>query len=171
MGKKSKILYFTLLIVNIVCFVLDFLPLPVDINFFTYSFPASLILVGLLLIIRAFTLKLDSSLFIGIVSLLGGVLNILSKLGSKFWAWDINQFWPYYLFALAIASLVTAIYFKDIFQVKLFFLFLGFGFIVLLFVQHLIVLWVMIVLLIVWFAGYFTINSILAKRRKDNGQN
>ena len=83
----------------------------------------------------------------------------------------INQFWPYYLFALAIASLVTAIYFKDKFQVKLFFLFLGFGFIVLLFVQHLIVLWVMIVLLIVWFAGYFTINSILAKRRKDNGQN
>lgn len=171
MGKKSKILYFTLLIVNIVCFVLDFLPLPVDINFFTYSFPASLILVGLLLIIRAFTLKLDSSLFIGIVSLLGGVLNILSKLGNKFWAWDINQFWPYYLFALAIASLVTAIYFKDKFQVKLFFLFLGFGFIVLLFVQHLIVLWVMIVLLIVWFAGYFTINSILAKRRKNNGQN
>lgn len=171
MGKKSKILYFTLLIVNIVCFVLDFLPLPVDINFFTYSFPASLILVGLLLIVRAFTLKLDSSLFIGIVSLFGGVLNILSKLGSKFWAWDINQFWPYYLFALAIASLVTAIYFKDKFQVKLFFLFLGFGFIVLLFVQHLIVLWVMIVLLIVWFAGYFTINSILAKRRKNNGQN
>lgn len=171
MGKKSKILYFTLLIVNIVCFVLDFLPLPVDINFFTYSFPASLILIGLLLMIRAFTLKLDSSLFIGVVSLLGGVLNILSKLGSKFWNWDVNQCWPYYLFALAIASLVTAIYFKDKFQVKLFFLFLGFGFIVLLFVQHLIVLWVMIVLLIVWFAGYFTINSILAKRRKNNGQN
>lgn len=171
MGKKSKILYFTLLIVNIVCFVLDFLPLPVDINFFTYSFPASLILIGLLLMIRAFTLKLDSSLFIGVVSLLGGVLNILSKLGSKFWNWDVNQFWPYYLFALAIASLVTAIYFKDKFQVKLFFLFLGFGFIVLLFVQHLIVLWVMIVLLVVWFVGYFTINSILAKRRKNNGQN
>ena len=95
MGKKSKILYFTLLIVNVICFILDFLPLPVDINFFTYSFPASLILIGLLLIIRGFSLKMDSSVFIGIISLLGGALNILSKLGDKFWHWDINHFWPY----------------------------------------------------------------------------
>lgn len=169
MGKKSKILYFTLLLVNIICFVLDFLPLPVDINFFTYSFPASLILIGLLLIIRAFSLKIDSSLFIGIVSLLGGVLNILSKLGDKFWGWDVNQFWPYYLFAFALASLVTALYFKDKLQLKLFILFLGFGLIVLLFVKHLIVLWLFIVLMVVWFVGYFTINLILAKRRNING--
>ena len=171
MGKKSKILYFTLLIVNVICFILDFLPLPVDINFFTYSFPASLILIGLLLIIRGFSLKMDSSLYIGIVSLLGGVLNILSKIGDKLWNWDINQFWPYYLFAFALASLVTALYFKDKLQIKLFILFLGFGLIVLLFVQHLIVLWLMIVLLVVWFIGYFTINLILAKRRNKNGQN
>lgn len=169
MGKKSKILYFTLLLVNIVCFVLDFLPLPVDINFFTYSFPASLILIGLLLIIRAFNLKIDSSLFIGIVALFGGVLNILSKLGDKFWGWDVNQFWPYYLFAFALASLVTALYFKDKLQLKLFILFLGFGLIVLLFVKHLIVLWLFIVLMVVWFVGYFTINLILAKRRNKNG--
>ncbi len=171
MGKKSKILYFTLLFVNIVCFILDFLPLPVEINFFTYSFPASLILIGLLLMIRAFSLKLDSSLFIGVVAILGGFLNILSKLGSKFWGWDVNQFWPYYLFAFAIASLVTAIYFKDKLQFKLFVLFLGFGLIVLLFVQHIIVLWAFIVLLIAWFAAYFTFNIIMAKRRKSNGQN
>lgn len=169
MGKKSKILYFTLLVVNVVCFILDFLPLPVDINFFTYSFPASLVIIGLLLMIRGFSLKMDSSLFIGIVSLLGGVLNVLSKLGVKLWQWDINQFWPYYLFAVAIASLVTAIYFKDRLQLKLFFLFLGFGLIVLLFVQNIIVLWLMIVLLVVWFIGYFTINLILAKRRNKNG--
>lgn len=170
MGKKSKILYFTLLIVNVICFILDFLPMPVDINFFTYSFPASLILIGILLIIRAFTLKLDSSMFIGIVALLGGVLNILSKLGNKFWNWDINQFWAYYLFAFALASLITGLYFKDKLQLKLFALFSGFGLIVLLFVQHIIVLWLMIVLLVVWFVGYFTINLILAKKRgKNNG--
>lgn len=169
MGKKSKILYFTLLVVNVICFILDFLPFPVDINFFTYSFPASLILIGLLLIARGFSLKLDSSLFIGIVSLLGGALNILSKLGDRFWDWDINQFWPYYLFAFALASLITAIHFKDKLQFKLFILFLGFGLIVLLFVQHIIVLWLMIVLLVVWVLGYFIINLVVAKRRKNNG--
>ena len=79
----------------------------------------------------------------------------------------VNQFWPYYLFAFALASLVTAIYFKDKLQFKLFFLFLGFGLIVLLFVQHIIVLWLMIVLLVLWFIGYFTINLILAKRSKN----
>jgi len=160
MGKKSKILYYTVLLVNIVCFVLDLLP--INFPFFRISFGVSLILIGLLLSVRAFNYKIDSSLFFG-VSLLGfGVLNLV------LYFTDISpkQFWPYYLFVLALASIITGVYFKDKLQFKLFILFLGFGLISLLFVQNLIKLWLFITIMIVWFVGYFVINIILFKRSK-----
>ena len=74
--------------------------------------------------------------------------------------------WPYYFFAIAVASLITAIYYKDKLQTKLSVLFFGFGTISLLFVHDLIALWLFITLMIVWFVGYFTFNIIKAKRRK-----
>lgn len=168
MGKKSKILYYSVLIVNIVCFILDLLP--INFPFFRVSFAVSLILIGILLIVRGFSLKLDSSLFFGIVLFICGVLNFVLYFLQVYQSIDINQFWPYYLFAVAIASFIASVYFKDKLQMKLFILFLGFGLISLVFVQNLINIWWMIGLMIAWFIGYFVVNLILAKRRKNNGQ-
>lgn len=168
MGKKSKILYYSVLIVNIVCFILDLLP--INFPFFRVSFAVSLILIGILLIVRGFSLKLDSSLFFGIVLFICGVLNFVLYFLQIYQSIDINQFWPYYLFAVAIASFIASVYFKDKLQMKLFILFLGFGLISLVFVQNLINIWWMIGLMIAWFIGYFVVNLILAKRRKNNGQ-
>ncbi len=168
MGKKSKILYYSVLIVNIVCFILDLLP--INFPFFRVSFAVSLILIGILLIVRGFSLKLDSSLFFGIVLFICGVLNFVLYFLQIYQSIDINQFWPYYLFAVAIASFITSVYFKDKLQMKLFILFLGFGLISLVFVQNLINIWWMIGLMTAWFIGYFVVNLILAKRRKNNGQ-
>lgn len=165
MGKKSKILYFSILIVNIVCFVLDLLP--INFPFFRISFAVSLIIMGLWLLVRAFQLKIDSSMFFGTALLGFGILNFVQYFLKAYTAIDINQFWPYYLFVLSLASLVTGLYFKDCKQFKFFILFLGFGFIVLLFVQNIIALWLMIVLLCVWFVAYFAINLINAKRGKN----
>ncbi len=165
MGKKSKILYYSVLIVNVVCFILDLLP--INFPFFRISFAVSLMLIGILLIVRAFSLKLDSSMFIGIVLLLCGILNFVLYFGQTKGGWQVSQFWPYYLFAVAAASLFTGLYFKDKFQLKLFFLFLGFGLITLLFVQKIINLWWMIGLLVGWFILYFVFNII--KGRKKNG--
>ena len=165
MGKKSKILYFSCLIVNIICFILDFLP--IDFEFFRISFPVTLILIGLWLMVRAFSLKIDSSLFIGTAFFLCGIINFVLFLLDKFQKLKMyNQSWPYYLFALAIASLITAIFFKDKLQAKLFVLFLVFGLILLLFVQNLLNLWWTIGLSVAWFVIYFAINIIVYKRRK-----
>jgi len=163
MGKKSKIFYYSLLIVNLTFFILDLLP--INFPFFRISFAVSLILIGILLIIRSVTLKLDSSMFLGIILFLCGVLNGILYFGQTYFNLDINQLWPYYLFAVAIASFCTAVYYKDKLQKKLFVLFFGFGIITLLFVQKLIVLWVFIALMIIWVVAYFAYNIVKAKRR------
>jgi hypothetical protein len=84
-------------------------------------------------------------------------------LSATITTWHI---WPYYLIAVSLASLVTAIYYKDKLQMKLFALFLGFGLISIIYANNLIMLWLYIVLMIVWFVGYFTFNILKAKRRK-----
>ena len=163
MGKKSKILYISVLLVNILCFILDLLPIPFP--FFRISFALSLCLIGALLFARAVTLKLDSSMFFGTVLFLCGVLNFVQYFGVTYFTLDINQLWPYYIFAVAVGCLVTGIYFKTKTQLKIFVLFLGFGLVTLLFVQKLIVLWLFITLSIVWFVVYFVANIIIFKKR------
>ncbi|MBE7076281.1 MAG: hypothetical protein E7374_00075 [Clostridiales bacterium] len=166
MGKKSKILYYTVLLVNLACFVLDLLP--IDFPFFRISFAVTLILIGLLLIARAFNYKIDSSMFFGCILFLCGILNMLAYFGKTFWDWSSNQFWPYYVFAVALASLVTGAYFKDKLQFKIFVLFLGFGILTLLFVQKIFGLWWFVGLMILWFVIYFTVNTIIYKRKRKN---
>ena len=169
MGKKSKILYYTVLLVNVVCFILDLLP--INFPFFRVSFAISLLLIGLLLIVRAFTYKIDSSMFFGVALFCCGILNLVLYFGQTYFALDINQLWPYYLLSVSLASFVTAVYFKDKLQFKLCLLFLGFGMISLLFVQGLIGLWWFVGFMIAWFVGYFVINIVLFKKKKgaNNG--
>lgn len=163
MGKKSKILYFSVLIVNVVCFILDLLP--INFPFFRISFAVSLILIGLLLFIRALNYKIDSSMFFGTLLFVCGILNFVLYFGQTRFNLDPNQLWPYYLFAVSFASFVTAMYFKDKLQLKLFILFLGFGILTLLFVKHLMWLWLYITLMILWFVLYFIVNIIRSKKR------
>lgn len=163
MGKRSKIFYYSVLLVNVAFFILDWLPLNLPFAFFRISFPVSLTLIGILLIIRSVNFKIDSSMFFGITLMITGVIDLVEKLSKTI---TTAHIWPYYLFAIAVASLVTAIYFKDKLQTKLCVLFFGFGLISVLFANKLIVLWLYITLMIVWFVGYFTFNIIKAKRRK-----
>ncbi len=163
MGKKSKILYYSVLVVNIVCFILDLLP--INFPFFRISFAVSLILIGLLLIARAFNLKIDSSMFCGVLLLLCGILNMLLYFGEIYWGITAAIIWPFYLLAVAIASLTTALYFKDKLQLKLFILFLIFSAISMLFAFKLLNLVWFISLMVGWFVLYFVVNIILFKIR------
>ena len=159
MGKKSKILYFSILGVNLACFILDLLP--INFPFFRISFSVTMMLIGALLFARAVTFKLDSSMFLGISFFICGVLNGLM------YFMDLNQniFWPYYIFAFSLASLVTSIYFKEKVMLKVFLLLLGFGVITLCFTMGWIKFWLMITLLVVWFVVYFIFNTLMHKRR------
>ena len=164
MGKKSKILYYSVLFVNLACFILDLIP-GINFPFFRISFAVSLMLIGLLLITRAVTLKLDSSMFIGTLLLLFGVLNMLLYFGQTYEWLTVKQIVPYYLFAIALSSLITGLYFKEKLQLKLCVLFLGFGAITLLFVLNVIILSWYIGIMIAWFVLYFIVNTILFKKR------
>ena len=164
MGKKSKILYYSVLIVNIACFILDLIP-GINFPFFRISFAVSLMLIGLLLITRAISLKIDSSLFIGTLLFLFGVLNMLLYFGQTYnWLTTLGIV-PYYLLAVSLSSLVTGLYFKDKLQYKICILFLGFGLITLLFSQKLLILGWYIGLMLAWFVIYFIMNIIIFKKR------
>ena len=163
MGKKSKILYYSVLVVNIICFILDLLP--INFPFFRISFALSLMLIGLLLFSRAITLKLDSSMFIGTLLFLFGVLNMLLYFGQTYKWLTVLDIVPYYLFSVAISNIVTGLYFKEKLQLKLFILFLGFGLITLLFSQKLLELGWYIGLMVVWFVLYFITNLVIFKKR------
>lgn len=165
MGKKSKILYYSVLIVNLLCFILDLIP-GINFPFFRISFAVSLMLIGLLLITRAVNLKLDSSMFIGVLLFLFGVLNMLLYFGQNAGWLSTLGIVPYYLLGVSLASFVTAMYFKDKLQFKICILFLGFGLITLLFSQKLLVLGWYIGLMIAWFVLYFIINIVIFKKRR-----
>ena len=164
MGKKSKILYYSVLIVNLGCFILDLVP-GINFPFFRISFAVSLMLIGLLLFTRAINLKLDSSMFIGTLLFLFGVLNMLLYFGQTYEWLTAIQIVPYYLFAVSLASLVTGLYFKDKLQLKIFILFLGFGLITLLFAQKVLILGWYIGIMVAWFVVYFVANLIVFKKR------
>ena len=166
MGKKSKILYYSVLFVNLGCFVLDLIP-GINFSFFRISFAVSLFLSGLLLINRSLKLKLDSSMFIGVILMCFGILNGLQYFGIVFdltWV-TTKHLIPFYLFAVALASLVTSLYFKDKLQRKIFVLFLGFSLITLLFSLDLLRLLVYVSLMIAWFVVYFIANLVIFKKR------
>lgn len=166
MGKKSKILYYSVLFVNLGCFILDLIP-GINFSFFRISFAVSLFLIGLLLITRAVKLKLDSSMFIGIILMFFGLFNAMQYFAIAFdWSWlTTRRILPYYLFAVAVASFVTWLYFKDKLQSKIFILFLGFGLITLLFAENLLVLGWYIGIMVAWFVVYFITNLIIFKKR------
>ncbi len=168
MGRKSKILYYSVLFVNLGCFVLDLIP-GINFPFFRVSFAVSLMLIGLLLIVRAASLKLDSSLFIGTILLLFGILNMLLYFGQTYDFLTVKLLVPYYLFAMAFAGLVTGLYFKDKLQFKICALFFGFGAITLLFSFNLLKLGWYVGIMVAWFILYFIANLIIFKKRSNNG--
>ncbi len=168
MGRKSKILYYSVLFVNLGCFILDLIP-GINFPFFRVSFAVSLILIGLLLIVRSANLKLDSSLFIGTILLIFGILNMMLYFGQTYDFLTVKKIVPYYLLAVSFGSLVTGLYFKDKLQFKICILFLGFGIITGLFSFNLLKLWWYVGIMIAWFILYFIVNLIILKKRSSNG--
>lgn len=166
MGKKSKILYYSVLFVNLACFLLDLIP-GITFPFFRISFAVSLMLIGLLLFTRAISLKLDSSMFIGTLLFIFGLLNMLLYFGQTYNWLTVGKIVPYYLFAVSISSLITGLYFKEKLQIKVFILFLGFGLITLLFSFKLLALWWYVGIMIAWFVLYFVVNIVIFKKRSS----
>lgn len=168
MGKKSKIFYLTVLLVNLTCFILDLFP--IKFPFFRISFAVSLILIGIQLMIRGISLKIDASVLFGIMFLMFGGLNMFSYFGDRFFSLDINLLWPYYIFSISFACLITAVMFKDKLQYRLCVLFLVAGGLTVLKVYNILNVWWFVGLLVLWIIVYLIFNNIMYKKRnKENG--
>lgn len=139
---------------DIIVFGLNFaLFIAVLITLFTKTYSATYILVvvnfaliGLYLIMRSLVYKIDSSLFLGVTTIL------ISVLASLFFFTSIpqNNLWPFFVLILAISAFVVGMYFKDKIQLGLFFDFIGIFVVCLLVGLGLINAWWLLLLIPVW---------------------
>ena len=161
MNKKVNIFYITTVAVAIACLILDLIFPDNTFSFLGICFALTMMAYGLCLIVRGFKLKIDSSLFLGIVILAFGVISIM----TYFTPWGYLDLWHYILLGTSFSSFVTGIYFKVKVQKKLAILFLGTFIITFLFQIDLYNIWVMLGGIVVWIIGFIVFNNIINNRR------
>lgn len=163
MNKRINILYITTVIVAIVCLILDLIFPNNSFSFLGICFALTMLVYGLCLIIRGLRFKIDSSLFLGIVILVFGIISTM----TYFTPWGYLELWHYLLLGTSLASFVTGIYFKVNAQKKLALLFLGMFIITFLFQINLYNVWIMLAIIAVWVIGFIIVGNIVGGRRKN----
>lgn len=162
MNKKTSIFYVTTVAVAIACLILDLIFDDLSFSFLGICFALTMLVYGLCLIIRGLRFKIDSSLFLGIIILVFGVISTM----TSFTSWGYWDLWHYLLFGTSAASFVTGIYFKIPAQKKLALLFGGLFVLALLSQIGLYKWWIMLTVMAVWTMGFIIVNNILHNRRK-----
>ena len=163
MNKKINIFYIVTVVVAITCLILDMVIPNSSFSYLGICLGATMIVYGLTLIVRSCVLKIDASMFLGIIVLSFGVVTNLTYFTSLSYA----TLWHYLILGVSLASFVTGIYFKIPAQKKLAILFLGFFVITFIYQQlRLFKLLVMFILLIVWLLVFMIGNNIIYHRRK-----
>ena len=163
MNKKINIFYIVTVVVAIVCLILDMIIPNSSFSYLGICLGVTMVVYGLTLIIRSCVLKIDASMFLGIIVLTFGIVTNLTYFTSLSYA----NLWQYLILGISLASFVTGIYFKIPAQKKLAVLFLGFFVITFMYQQlNLFKIWVMFVLMIVWLIGFMIGNNIICRRRK-----
>ena len=162
MKKKTSIFYLTTIIVAIACLILDLIFTDNSFSFLGICFALTMLVYGLCLIVRGFQFKIDSSLFLGVIIFVFGIISTL----TYFTQYGYFELWHYILLGAGISSLITGIYFKSIAQKKLTILFIGLFIIAILFQLNLYKWWVMVLIMVAWITCFIIINNILHNRRK-----
>ena len=163
MNKRVNIFYITTVAVAVACLILDLIFPDNTFSFLGICFALTMLVYGLCLIIRGFSLKIDSSLFLGIVILVFGIISTM----TYFTQWGYLDLWHYILLGTSFASFITGIYFKANVQKRLAVLFLGAFVIAFLFQIDLYNIWVMLVGIVGWIIGFIIFNNIISRR--NNG--
>lgn len=163
MNKRINIFYITTVIVAIACLILDLIFPNNAFSFLGICFALTMLVYGLCLIIRGLRFKIDSSLFLGIVILVFGIISTM----TYFTPWGYFKLWHYLLLGISLASFVTGIYFKVKVQKKLALLFLGIFIIAFLFQINLYNIWIMLAITAIWVIGFIIVGNIIGGRRND----
>lgn len=162
MNKKISIFYISTVIVAVVCLILDLIFTNNSFSFLGICFGITMLVYGLCLIIRGLQLKIDSSLFLGIVIVCFGIVALL----NDFATYNYLDLWHYFLLGLSLASFITGVYFKTNAQKKLSILFLGMFILALLFQMRIFNIWIMLISIFVWSLVFIVGNNICSNRRK-----
>ena len=162
MRKKTNIFYITTVAVAVVCLILDLIFDDLSFSFLGICFALTMLVYGLCLIIRGLQLKIDSSLFLGIIIFAFGIISII----TSFTDWGYLDLWHYLLLGVSIASVVTGMHFKITAQKKIALLFLGLFIVAYLSQIGLYRWWQMLVGMLLWVAGFVIVNNVLNNRRK-----
>ncbi|MBQ7798237.1 MAG: hypothetical protein IJ371_03855 [Clostridia bacterium] len=162
MNKRTSIFYITTVVVAIACLILDLIFTNNSFSFLGICFALTMLVYGVCLIIRGFRFKIDSSLFLGIIIFVFGIISTM----TYFTPWGYLDLWHYLLLGASLASFVTGIYFKTNTQKKLAILFLGLFVLAFLFQISLYNVWIMLACMAVFVVGFIIVNNIFANRRK-----
>jgi len=161
MNKKVSIFYITTVAVAIACLILDLILNNPTFSFLEVCFAITMIIYGICLIVRGLRFKIDSSLFLGIIIFVFGIIATMTYFTSL----KYGDLWHWLLLGISLASVITGVYFKINGQKKMAVLFLGLFILALLFQFKVYKWWVMLITMSAWVAG-FIINNILHNRRK-----
>ncbi len=162
MRKKTNIFYITTVAVAVVCLILDLIFDDLSFSFLGICFAITMLVYGLCLIVRGLQLKIDSSLFLGVIIFTFGIISII----TSFTAWGYLDLWHYLLLGVSVASFATGIYFKIPAQKKIALLFLGLFVVAYLFQIGLYKWWLMLIIMFSWVMGFIITNNMLNNRRK-----
>lgn len=163
MNKRTSIFYISTVVVAISCLILDLVFQDLPFSFLGICFGITMVVYGLCLIVRGLRFKIDSSLFLGIIIFVFGVISLMTYF-TKYTYFDL---WIYIVLSASLSSIITGMYFKSVGLKKLSVLMLGI-FVVLLIYQrfNLIKWWVMLIILAVWILVFVITNNILSRRKK-----
>ncbi|MBQ8522967.1 MAG: hypothetical protein IJ458_04880 [Clostridia bacterium] len=162
MNKKTSIFYITTVAVAIACLILDLIFTNNTFSFLGICFALTMLVYGLCLILRGFRFKIDSSLFLGIIIFVFGIISTM----TYFTPCGYLDLWHYLLLGTSLSSFITGIYFKTNVQKKLAILFLGLFIVAFLFQINLYKVWVMFIAMGVWVLGFIVVNNVVISRRR-----
>ena len=162
MKKRTSIFYITTVAVAIVCLILDLIFQDISFSFLGICFAITMLVYGFCLIVRGFRFKIDSSLFLGIIIFVFGIITTI----TYFTPYGYFALWHYLLLGVSLASFVTGMYFKISTQKKLSLFFLGLFAIALLYQLNVFGIAIMIIVMAIYILGFIITNNLLYSRRK-----
>ena len=160
MGKRTSVLYIATVIVAVACLILDLIFQDLPFSFLGICFSLTMLVYGMCLIVRGFRLKIDSSMFLGVIILSFGIISTI----VDFTNYGYLELLHYLLLGASLASFVTGIYFKSRGHKKLSILFVGLFIFVFLFKIGMYKWWIMLIILFAWCFGFMVVNNILHNR-------
>lgn len=162
MQSKTKFIYFSLLIILLTCLLLDII---LD-RAFSYLFIAYIVVfcvLALYLIFRGVIYKIDTNLYFGILLTISPIIQLLFLFSYTKHFYILTAIFT----VLALSSFTVWKYFKDKHHKVLFFVFLG-EIVIFMLPIYLtkIHFYILIILAVVWFIFYFTVNHFKNKKSK-----